>query len=110
MDIRQATDPELDALLRAFSEELIQYTPEHFRDIRCTVRAGLEEGRKAMFYHIECPQFPDESTGSPSPEMHQIAFAIHDHWERNGETFPGFQLRCVMGEDGAWRSTLDLLT
>ena len=56
------------------------------------------------------PQVASSSTNTDAYWVQSSAFAIHDHWERNGETFPGFQLRCVMGEDGAWRSTLDLLT
>lgn len=109
MDLDRAMTPEIDELLRAFSEALIQYTPEHFREIRCSIRQRAADGRTALHYTIECPQFPDDGTERPSPEMHEIACALVDYWERDGEPFRGVILTCKARDDGTWENALELL-
>jgi len=102
-------DPQLERLMKAFSDALIEYTPKHFQQIHCVVREGLEGGQPALLYKISCPQYPEEGTSNPSPQMNVIAWQLQEYWAAREGSFPGFTMICRMEEDGTWRASLERL-
>ena len=109
MDLKRGTDAQFEGLLRRFSEELIQYTPEHFKQLYCALRKGKRDGQDALFYEIGAPAYPEQSTTQPSPELHEVACALVRYWEGGGTTFPGLRLTARLDDDGQWTNTLDVL-
>ena len=88
---------------------MIEYTPAHFKDIYCVIETGFEEGQRAIFYAIGCPQYPNEATTNSSKRLHDIAFNLIDFWESHGEEFPGFKLVTKQKQDGTWEALMEFL-
>lgn len=114
-----SSDPLLDLLpggpaampmLRELGQALIAYTPEKFETIHCEITEGLEQGQRALFYKIGCPQFPDETTTVPSDRLQQAATRFVLHVSPSQGTFPGVALTLTMQKDGSWRHNGRLMT
>jgi len=103
-------DPQFEKLIKAFSDELIQYTPAHFKEIHCTVREEMEGDQQALFYNVSCPHYPEQSNTNPSRQMNVIAWQLQEFWAAKEGSFPGFTMICRMKEDGQWSVSLERLT
>ena len=113
------SDPILDLLpggaaampmLRELGAALIAYTPEKFATIHCEIKEGLEQGQRALFYRIGCPQFPDESTTVANERVHLAATRYVQQVAPRQGTFPGVAITLTMEKDGSWRHNGRLLT
>jgi hypothetical protein len=103
-------DPVFTHLLRRISAELIGNSPDHFEEIQCEIREGVEDGHQALYYSIDCPQFPDQVTTEASDELNDAAFDLVDYCEQRMGGFPGFRFTCRLREDGEWDCDADVLT
>lgn len=99
-------DPESDKYIKAFSNELIQYSPADCREIHCVVTQRAEEFSQVQSYDISYPQFPEQSTTEASGHMDSIAWIILNTWSRGDGAFPGFTTICRMKEQGQWSVSL----
>src|SRR6266567_4165411 len=63
-------------LVEELNAALIQYTPPHFKTISCAITQGVEQGQDALFYDIQCPDFPDEGTTVPNDRVHRAATSL----------------------------------
>src|SRR5262249_40239758 len=97
-------------LLRELGAALIQYTPPNVETIHCEIKEGLEQGQRALFYNISCPQFPDEGTTVANDRVHQAATRLVQQIAPRPGTFPGMVVTLTMQKDGSWRHNGRLLT
>lgn len=92
--------------LEALSAALIQYTPEHFRNIECTIQEGTEDGRRALLYRVECPQFPGDGTTVVSESVHRAATLLVQQLAPQPGTFPGLRIELNLRPDGVWQRSV----
>ncbi len=97
-------------LVRELNAALIAYTPAHFEVICCEITLATEGGKPALYYQIECPQFPQEGTTSPNDRVHAAATRVVQAMTTRGRDFPGIAIRLELQKDGEWRANLRLLT
>jgi hypothetical protein len=74
-------------LMDELNATLIQYTPLHFESIHCRITEDLEQGQRALFYDIQCPQFPNEGTTQPNARLHTAATHVVQHVAAERGTF-----------------------
>jgi hypothetical protein len=96
-------------LLQELGDALIQYTPPNFETIHCEITEGLEEGQRALFYKISCPQFPDDGTTVVNDRVHQAATRLVRHVAPAQGAFPGVAVTLTMQKNGSWRHNMRLL-
>ena len=96
-------------LMDEFNLALINYTPPHFKSIHCKITEGLEQGQQALFYDIQCPQFPDEGTSQPNPRLHNAATRLVQHLTAERGTFPGIIVRLDMQPNQSWLHSVEFL-
>jgi hypothetical protein len=87
-------------------EALIAYTPPHFETICCDIRDGLEDGHRALFYDIHCPQFPDDGTTEVNDRVHRAATRLVLQMTPPQGPFPGIAIRLERQTDGSWSRSL----
>jgi hypothetical protein len=113
------SDPMLDLLpagaatmplLQELGDALISYTPPNFETIHCEITEGLEQGQRALFYKISCPQFPDDGTTVVNDRVHKAATRLVQNLAPARDTFPGIAVTLVMQKDGSWRHNMRFLT
>ena len=97
-------------LLQELGAALIAYTPPSFETIHCEITEGLEQGQRALFYKISCPQFPDEGTTVVNDRVHKAATSLVQRLAPTRATFPGIAVTLTLQEDGSWRHNMRLLT
>lgn len=97
------------ALLRELTAALIAYTPASFEVICCDITEGIEQGRRALFYNIQCPNLPDEGTSIANDRVHNAATSLVQHMAPAQGTFPGMSLRLELQKDGSWRQSVKLM-
>lgn len=96
-------------LMQEFNAALINYTPPHFKSIHCKLTEGLEQGQRALFYDIRCPQFPDEGTTTPNARLHTAATQVVQHLAAERGKFPGIMVRLDMQPNGTWLHSVEFL-
>ena len=96
-------------LMDEFNAALIQYTPPHFKSIHCRITEGLEQGQRALFYDIQCPQFPNEGTTQPNARLHTAATHLVQHVAAERGTFPGIIVRLDMQPNQTWLHSVEFL-
>jgi hypothetical protein len=113
------SDPMLDLLpggaatmplLQELGAALIAYTPANFETIHCEITEGLEQGQRALFYKISCPQFPDDGTTEVNDRVHSAATRLVQHLSPGRGTFPGIAFTATMQKDRSWRHKMQFLT
>ena len=97
-------------LMQEFGAALIAYTPPSFEVIHCEITEGLEQGQRALFYTVGCPQFPDEGTTVANDRVHTAATRLVQHMAPKPGTFPGLAVTLTLQKDGRWRHNMRLLT
>jgi len=98
------------ALLKELTSALIAFTPQKFAVICCTIKKGTENGRRALFYDIQCPQFPDEGTTVVDERVHKAATRLVQQMAPGDSSFPGISIRMErQNPDNKWRSRVKLL-
>ena len=97
-------------LVEEVTSALIQYTPPHFKTIDCTIKEGLEQGQQALFYDIQCPEFPDDGTTVVNDRLHQAATRLVQHLTAEQGSFPGVRIKLNMQADGSWLHSLELIS
>jgi hypothetical protein len=97
-------------LLQELGAALIAYTPPSFETICCQITEGVEQGQRALFYTISCPQFPDEGTTVANDRVHQAATRFVQHMAPDQGGFPGVMVTLTMQKDGSWRHNLTMLS
>ena len=112
------SDPMLDLLpagaatmplLQELGAALIAYTPPSFETINCEITEGLEQGQRALFYKISCPQFPDEGTTTVNDRIHKAATRLVQHMAPTQGAFPGIAVTLTLQRDGTWRHNMRML-
>ena len=96
-------------LVEEVNQALIQYTPEHFKTIHCTITEGLQQGQRALFYDIRCPEFPDEGTTAANERLHTAATQLVEHLAPQQGTFGGIRIILNMQANGSWLHSLEHL-
>jgi hypothetical protein len=113
------SDPMLDLLpagaatmplLQELGDALIAYTPPHFEAIHCEITEGLEQGQRALFYKVSCPEYPDDGTTVVNDRVHTAATRLVRAMAPGQDTFPGIAVTLTMQKDGSWRHNMRLLT
>jgi hypothetical protein len=97
-------------LLRELGAALIAYTPPNFETICCQITEGIEQGQRALFYNISCPQFPDEGTTVANDRVHQAATQLVQLMAPAQGGFPGLAVTLTIQKDGSWRHNMKLLS
>jgi hypothetical protein len=97
-------------LLNELGAALIAYTPPNFETICCQITEGVEQGQRALFYDIGCPQFPDDGTTVVNDRVHQAATRLVQHMTPAQGGFPGIAIRVELQRDGTWRHNMQLLS
>jgi hypothetical protein len=97
-------------LLQELGAALIAYTPPNFETICCQITEGVEQGQRALFYTVSCPQFPDEGTTVVNDRVHQAATRFVQHMAPAQGGFPGMTLRLELQQDGRWQHSLQLMS
>jgi len=85
---------------------LIQFTPPHFKNIHCTIKEGVEQGQRALFYKIECPEFPDDATSDVNDRVHRAATLLVQQMAPQPGTFAGVAIQLNMQPDGSWQRSV----
>ena len=96
-------------LLQELGDALIEYTPPSFETIHCEITEGLEQGQRALFYKISCPQFPDDGTTVANDRVHTAATRLVRAVAPAQDSFPGMAVTLTMQKDGRWRHNMRLL-
>ena len=102
--------PAVMPLLRELGAALIAYTPPSFETINCEITEGLEQGQRALFYKISCPQFPEDGTDTVNDRVHNAATRLVQHMAPAQGTFPGIAVTLTLQQDGSWRHNGRLLS
>jgi len=102
-------DVERMRLVQAVNAALIQYTPPHFKNIQCKITEGMEQGQLALFYDIQCPEYPEEGTDRADARLHSAATRLVQHLTAEMGSFPGVSIKLNMQPDGNWLHSLELL-
>ena len=97
-------------LLQELGDALIAYTPPTFETIHCEITEGLEQGQRALFYKISCPQFPDDGTTVVNDRVHTAATRLVQRLAPARGAFPGVAVTLTMQKDGSWRHNMRMLT
>ncbi len=95
--------------IEELSAALIQYTPPHFKTIHCTIKEGAEQGQRALFYQIECPEFPDDGTTVANDRVHRAATLLVQQMAPQQGTFAGALIKLNMQSDGLWQRSVELI-
>ncbi|MCI0461650.1 MAG: hypothetical protein L0Z62_32265, partial [Gemmataceae bacterium] len=98
------------ATMSRVARELVKYTPEHFKLIRCEVRSRGEDAGRELVYKIICPDFPDEWTDTPGKDLHTATCDLVRCYELGGASFPGVLIVVEVFADGRWRNSFELLS
>ena len=101
--------PDAMPLLQELGDALIEYTPPTFETICCEITEGVEQGRRALFYDISCPQFPDDGTTVVNDRVHRAATELVQHMAPAQGGFPGVAIRLELQKDGTWQHNMRLL-
>src|SRR5215475_2305532 len=96
-------------LLQELGDALVEYTPPNFEVILCEITEGLEQGQRALFYKISCPQFPDDGTTVANDRVHKAATRLVQQIAPAQGGFPGVAIRLELQKDGTWRHNMKLL-
>jgi hypothetical protein len=96
-------------IMEEFNAALIQYTPPHFKTIHCKLTEGLEQGQRALFYDIQCPEFPNERSDTPNERLHRAATRVYQHLNAEHRAFPGALVKLNAQPDGTWQYSFELL-
>jgi hypothetical protein len=96
-------------LVQEFNAALIQYTPPHFKSIQCKITEGMEQGQRALFYDIQCPEFPGEGTTQPNARLHATATRLVHHLTAERGTFRGTIIKLDMQADGTWLHSIEFI-
>jgi hypothetical protein len=88
---------------------LVQYTPPHIKTIHCTIKEGVEQGQRALFYQVECPEFPDDGTTVVNDRVHRAATLLVQQMAPKQGTFSGVRIKLNMQADGLWHRSVDLI-
>jgi len=115
---RAAKDPlveliggeEAMAIYRELGDALIAYTPPNFDIICCEITEGIEQGQRALFYKIECPNFPEDGTTVVNDRVHKAATRMVQKMSPVQGKFPGIAIRLEQQKDGTWRNSMKLLS
>jgi hypothetical protein len=102
--------PDSMSALRELGAALIAYTPPNFETICCRITEGVEQGQRALFYDISCPQFPDESTTAVNDRVHRAATQLVQQMAPAQGSFPGLVVTLELQKDGSWRHNMTLLS
>jgi hypothetical protein len=97
-------------LLQELGAALIAYTPPTFETICCRITEGVEQGQRALFYDISCPQLPDEGTTVVNDRVHSAATRLVQQMAPAQGGFPGLMIRLDLQKDGSWRHNMQLLS
>jgi hypothetical protein len=97
-------------IMRELGAALIAYTPPNFETICCRITEGIEQGQRALFYDISCPQFPDDGTTEVNDRVHRAATQLVQQMAPSQGSFPGVVLKLELQKDGSWRHNMKLLT
>jgi len=95
-----------DNALEELSAALIHYTPPHFRNIQCTIQESTENGLRALFYRIECPEFPDDSTTVVNDRVHRAATLLVQQLAPEPGSFRGLRIELSQQADGEWQRSV----
>jgi hypothetical protein len=96
-------------ILEELTTALIQYTPPYFKNIHCKITEGTEQGKRALFYDIQCPEFPDEGTTEPGTRLHAAAIRMVQHLTAERGAFPGVIVRLTQQPNESWLHSLEYL-
>ena len=95
---------------RELGDALIAYTPEKFEVICCQITEGVEEGQRALFYDISCPQYPDDGTTVVNDRVHAAATRLVQEMAPARGAFPGILIRLELQQDSTWRHSVQLMS
>ena len=101
--------PDAMPLMQELGAALIAYTPPSFETICCRITEGVEQGQRALFYDISCPQFPDEGTTVVNDRVHTAATRLVQLMAPAQGGFPGLAVTLELQKDGKWRHNMRLL-
>jgi hypothetical protein len=97
-------------ILQEFNAALIAYTPPNFDVIDCQITEGIEQGQRALFYNIQCPNFPDDGTSVVNDRVHKAATRLVRQMAPAAGAFPGVTIRLEQQSDGNWRHSLQVMS
>jgi hypothetical protein len=93
-------------LVQELNAALIAYTPPNFEVICCAITQGTEQGQPALFYNIQCPQFPADGTTVVNDRVHRAATRLVREMTPLGGVFRGLAIELELQADGTWLHSL----
>ena len=108
--VELAGGPDMMMIFRELGDALISYTPPNFDIICCEITEGVEQGQRALFYKIECPNFPDDGTTVVNDRVHKAATRMVQKMAPGPGGFSGIAIRLEQQKDGTWRNAMKLLS
>ena len=103
-------DDERMQILQEVTAALVAYTPPSFDIICCEITEGVAQGERALFYNIQCPNFPDDGTSVVNDRVHQAATRLVRQMAPADGAFPGIALRLEQQKDGTWRHSMKVMS
>lgn len=100
---------EMMGIFRELGDALIAYTPPNFNIICCEITEGIEQGKRALFYKIECPNFPDDGTTVVNERVHKAATRMVQKMAPAQGAFSGIAITLEQQKDGTWRNSMKLM-
>jgi hypothetical protein len=98
------------AIMQELNAALVAYTPPTFKTICCEITEGIEQGRCALFYNIQCPRFPDDGTTVVNDRVHTAATRLVRRMAPASGGFPGIAIRLEERDDGSWHSSYKMMS
>jgi len=97
-------------IMQELNAALVAYTTENFRTICCEITEGVEQGQRALFYNIQCPQFPDDGTTVVNDQVHKAATRLVQQMAPASGAFAGLAIQLEQRNDGTWRSSYKMMS
>ena len=105
----QSDEPPTFKAMQELASALVEQTPKHFEKFQCTITQGLQYGRRALFYKIECASFPDEASEEADETVQRAATALVKLMNPNDGLFPGLTISIERLANGNFKNTFEML-
>jgi hypothetical protein len=69
----------------------------------------LEQGKRALFYQIECPEYPDDGTSVVNDRVHRAATLLVQQMAPQQGSFAGIRIKLNMQPDKSWQRSVEMI-
>jgi hypothetical protein len=69
----------------------------------------LEQGKRALFYQIDCPEFPDDGTTAVNDRVQRAATLLVQQLAPQQGSFAGVRIKLNMQPDKSWQRSVEMI-